>query len=201
MSGDTAPGNAWHKPHYCINTDLYLWHQYQGDNTNDCAAFSIAIVGNALANELRFDGARVAREMEKLTLASSPVPHLALWKIPKYASLPWGISGYLNRQNIPARLNWFASPDHLLRNIQQNRLSIVIIGDLIKGWGHAKVLYGYEPPGSAADQAEHGYYFVDPGYPKEWSRPQHPRGVFWQAENEFKQQWNNLFRFLIEVKG
>jgi hypothetical protein len=207
MSGDSVPGGALLKPHYHISTDLFLWHQYQGDNTNDCAAFSIAIVGNALANSLRFDGYKVAREMEKVTLASAPVPHLSLWKIPRWATLPWGISGYLQSKNIPAKLHWFASAGHLLRNIQENRFTIVIIGDLRKGWGHAKVLYGYEPPAPATpgpgadDQLEQGYYFVDPGYPKEWSRPHHARGVFWQDENEFKPQWNSLFRILIEIKG
>lgn len=106
------------------------------------------------------------------------------------------MSGYLQSKNIPAKLNWFASVDHLLRNIQENRFTIVILGDLLKGWGHAKVLYGHEPTGP---QPERGFYFVDPGYPKEWSRPHQPPGVFWQDENEFKQQWNGLFRILIEI--
>lgn len=205
MSGDSAPENALQIPHYHYQTDLFLWHQYQGESTNDCAAFCIAIVGNAALNRLEFDGAKVARDMERLTIATSPVPHLALRKIPRWATLPWGISGYLQSKGIPARLRWFASPDNLLRNIQDNRFTIVIIGDLLKGWGHAKVLYGYEPPAPATPapgpQPERGYYFVDPGYPKEWSRPRHPRGVFWQEETEFRQQWNSLFRFLVELKA
>jgi hypothetical protein len=196
MSGNSAPADTLQKPQEHYQTDLFLWHQYQGDDTNDCAAFSIAIVGNAFLNRPQFDGFKVAREMEKLTLVTSPLPHLTLRKIPQWASLPWGVSGYLQSQHIPAKLNWFASVDHLLRNIRENRLSIVILGDLLKGWGHAKALYGYEGSGP---KPQHGFYFVDPGYPKEYSRPHQPLGVFWQDENEFKQQWNSLFRILIEI--
>jgi hypothetical protein len=196
MSGNSAPADTLQKPQEHYQTDLFLWHQYQGDDTNDCAAFSIAIVGNAFLNRPQFDGFKVAREMEKLTLVTSPLPHLTLRKIPQWASLPWGVSGYLQSQHIPAKLNWFASVDHLLRNIRENRLSIVILGDLLKGWGHAKALYGYEADGPKPPR---GFYFVDPGYPKEYSRPHQPLGVFWQDENEFKQQWNSLFRILIEI--
>jgi hypothetical protein len=200
MSSGSAPESTLLQPHYHCKTDLSLWHQYQGEDTNDCAAFSIAIVANARLDRPQFEGFTVARQMEKLTVATSPIPHLTLRKIRGSASLPWGISGYLQSQSIPAKLNWFATSEHLLRNIQEDRFTIVILGDLLKGWGHAKVLYGYEPPGSGS-QPQPGYYFVDPGYPKEWSRPRLPRGVFWQDENEFKQQWNSLFRILIELKA
>lgn len=200
MSGDSVPESTLLQPHDHCKTDLPLWHQYQGQDTNDCGAFSIAIVANARLNRPQFEGFTVAREMERLTLARSPIPHPALRKIRGSAALPWGISGYLQSHNLPARLQWFATPEHLLRNIREDRLTIVILGDLLRGWGHAKVLYGYEPPGSGT-QLQPGYYFVDPGYPQEWSRPRLPRGVFWQDEHEFKQQWNSLFRILIELKA
>jgi hypothetical protein len=198
VSGDSVPEDTLQQPHDRCKTDLFLWHQYQGEKTNDCAAFSIAIVGNAFLNRPQLDGFQVAREMEKLTLVPSPLPHLTLRKIPQWATFPWGISGYLQSKSIPAKLYWFASVEQLLRNIQEDRFTIVVLGDLLKGWGHAKVLYGYEPTGP---QPERGFYFVDPGYPKEWSRPHYPRGVFWQDENEFKQQWNSLFRILIEIRA
>jgi hypothetical protein len=196
MSGGTTDNERWQKPYYRTASDFFLWHQYQGENTNDCAAFSVAIVGNAFLNENRFDGGTIAREMEKIVFVTSPLPHFTLRKIPKYATLPWGVSGYLQSKNIPAKLHWFGNVDDLLRNIQDNRLTIVIIGDLLRGWGHAKVLYGFEPAGP---QPEKGFYFVDPGYPKEWSRPQHPQGVFLQGEDEFKREWNNLFRIYIDI--
>jgi len=197
-----------YKPHYHLSIDLFRWHQYQGENTNDCGAFSTAIVGNAILNSLRFDGYMVAREMEKPIFVSGPVPHVTIWKIPNWAALPWGISGYLQSKGISARLQWLGNTGDLLRNIQEDRFTIVIIGEpfshewdkfklKFKGWGHAKVLYGFEPTGP---QPEKGFYFVDPGYPKEWSRPQHPQGVFWQDEAEFKQQWSNMLRVCVEVR-
>lgn len=198
MSTENPSEEQVYKPYYHMETDVFRWHQYQGDNTNDCAAFSVAIVGNALLNSLHFDGAAVAREMEKPFFVGWPVPHIVIHKIPNWATFPWGISGYLQHKNIPARLQWFGDAEDLLRNIQENRLTIVIIGDLLHRWAHAKVLYGFEPTGPLP---ERGFYFVDPGYPKEWSRPRHPQGVFFQEEAEFKQQWNNLFRLYIEIKA
>jgi hypothetical protein len=197
MSGDSSTENSRQKPHYCASTDLFQWHQYQGQDTNDCAAYCIAIAGNALFNRAEFDGAEVAREMERILLVPSPIPHLTLHKIPGWAALPWGVAGYMQSKKIPSRLRWFASVEALIRNLQDNRTTIVILGDLLRGWAHAKVLYGYEPTGPSPQR---GFYFVDPGYPREWSRLYHPQGVFWQDAAEFKQQWNNLFRIAIELR-
>lgn len=192
-----------HKSYYHTSTDLFQWHQYQGDATNDCAAFCIAMVGNAFLNNPQFDGHTVAREMEKPVWVRSPVPHIAIRKLRNWATLPWGISGYLQAKHIPARLRWRGSTEDLLRNIQENRFTIVILGEpfrleglRFRGWAHAKVLYGFEPIGP---QPERGFYFVDPGYPREWSRPQQPRGVFRQDEAEFRQQWGNMLRPYVEV--
>jgi hypothetical protein len=203
MSDDSAPAVHIDKPHDHTSTDLFLWHQYQGDNTNDCAAFSVAIVGNAVLDDPHFDGYTVARDLEKPVFVSRPVPHITIFKLPNWATFPWGISRYLTRKGIPARLRWFGNTDRLLRNIQENRFTIVIIGEPLRhegfnftGWGHAKVLYGFEPTGPAPKK---GFYFVDPGYPKEWSMPRHPQGVFWQDESEFKQQWGNMLRPYVEV--
>jgi len=199
------------KPLYHTTTDLFLWHQYQGDRTNDCAAFSIAIVANAILNRLQFDGSTVALEMEKVVFVSQPLPHLTLRKIPGWASLPWGISGYLKGKGIPARLRWLGSIGDLLRNIQEDRFTIVLIGEPFSheglryaGWAHAKVLYGYEPPtgpeATGAIRPRPGFYFVDPGFEKHMSGLPHlPEGVFWQDEAKFKEQWYNMLRVCIEA--
>ena len=185
MTNDQPNESKLTQPHYHLAADLYRWHQYQGQDTNDCAAYCVAIVANALLGRAQFDGAEVAREME------------AHWqKIPGWATLPWGISACLKSKQIPARLRWLASVEMLLRNLRENRTTIVVLGDLWQRWGHAKVLYGYEPSGPVP---ERGFYFVDPGYPKAWARPSHPPGVFWQDQTLFKQQWNNLLRLCIEI--
>ncbi len=190
-------------PRHHTLTDLFDWHQHQGQDTNDCAAFSIAIVGNAYLNRWQFDGYTIAREMERPQFVSTPVPHFALWKIPRWATLPWGISGYLKHQQIPTRLRWFGRTERLLRNIQENRFTIVIVGEPLRheglaltGWAHAKVLYGYEPSGP---EPARGFYFVDPGFPKAWSRPGMPQGVFVQDEAEFGTQWRNMLGLYVEL--
>jgi hypothetical protein len=187
MPDDPPTESNLPRPHYRAATDLYLWHQYQGQDTNDCAAYCVAIAANALLGRAQFDGAEVAREMEG-----------HLHKIPGWATLPWGISAYLQSKHIPARLCWLTSVDTLLLNLKENRTTIVILGDLLRRWGHAKVLYGYEPSGPVP---ERGFYFVDPGYPREWARPSNPLGVFWQDQAQFKQQWNNLLRISVEIRA
>jgi len=161
------------------------------------------MVGNAFLNDTLFDGHAVAREMEKPVWVRSPLPHIAIRKLHNWATLPWGISGYLKDIHIPARLRWRGKVEDLLRNIQENRFTIVIIGEPFRwegwrfeGWAHAKVLYGFEPTGP---EPQRGFYFVDPGYPREWSRPHYPQGVFVQDEGEFRQQWDNMLRPYVEI--
>jgi hypothetical protein len=203
MSDESSPLTGTYRPQYHTSTDLFRWHQYQGDHTNDCAAFCVAIVGNAVLNRMLFDGYTVARDMENPVFVSGPVPHITISKLPNWATLPWGISGYLKRKGVPSKLRWFGDTGKLLRNIQEDRFTIVIVGDPFRheglsfnGWGHAKVVYGFEPTGP---RPEKGFYFVDPGYPKDWSAPRHPEGVFWQDEAEFRQQWGNMLRLYVEV--
>ena len=203
MSDSSTAEDRAYKPVYRMKTELFRWHQYQGRNTNDCAAFSTAIVANAILNSHRFDGYTIAREMEKLAVVSRPVPHVVIRKIRNWATLPWGVSGYLRSRGIRAKLRWFGHTEDLLRNIREDRPTIVIIGEPLlheglrpTGWGHAKVLYGFEPTGP---EPERGFYFVDPGYPQTESDRQHPPGVFRQDEAEFKQQWRNMLRIYIEV--
>jgi hypothetical protein len=205
MSSELSTEDRGLKPTYHMGIELHRWHQYQGQDTNDCGAFSAAIVSNAILNNHRFDGYAVAREMEKLVIASQPLPHIMIRKIPNWATLPWGISGYLKDKGTPARLKWFGHTEDLLRNIRGDRPTIVLLGEpflhvgwKFAGWAHAKVLYGFEPTGP---RPERGFYFVDPGYPKNWSRPWHPPGVFWQDAAEFQQQWSNMLGLYVEAEA
>lgn len=208
MGNHSTTDERWHKPFYHMPTDVFRWHQYQGKRTNDCAAYCVAMVGNAILNRAQFDGDSVAREMEKLVWVHGPLPHLTIRKFPRWASLPWGVSGYLQSQGIPARLRWMCSMEDLLRNIREDRFTIVLTGGLerepLAAWAHAKVLYGYEPPTGPEVpdliRLRHGFYFVDPGF--EQSQPGLPRlpvGVFWQDEGEFRREWSNLLRVCIEA--
>jgi len=201
---------AWRQPLYCARTELFRWHQFQGQGTNDCAAFCVAIVANAIRQQALYSGSVVAREMERTVWVWKPIPHFAIRKIPHWVSLPWGISGYLQSQGIPARLRWQGQREHLLHNLQEDRTTIVLIGAPFRhqglrytGWAHAKILYGFEPPGvihSLADRPSPGLYFVDPGFEKDTSGlPQLPEGVLWQDETDFMAQWDHMLRIYVEV--
>jgi hypothetical protein len=105
-------------------------------------------------------------------------------------------------------LRWMGTIENLLRNIREDRLTIVLVGALERqppaAWAHAKVLYGYEPPTGPETPSlirpKHGFYFVDPGYEKSHSGlARLPEGVFWQDEQEFRTQWGSLLRICIEA--
>ena len=205
MDGQTSTmtDHGRQSPLFVTTQDLAVWHQFQGFKSNDCAAFSLAIVANAVLQARHLDGQMVARELERLRFIKTPLPHLALWKIPGWITFPWGISGYLRRQGILARCRWLGKIADLQRNLSENRPTVVIVGEPLRrkgiryaGWAHAKVLYGYEPVGP---RPARGLYFVDPGVPATWSQPSLPRGVTFQNEEEFWQQWRNMFRMYVEV--
>jgi hypothetical protein len=211
MNDDSTVTDRIQKPFYHMINDVFRWHQFQGANSNDCGAYSVAIAANAILKQPRFEGSIVTAEMERLTWVSRPLPHPTVFKFHNWASLPWGISGYLQNKGIPARLRWLGQMEDLLRNIREGRITIVIIGDLLAHeglkympWGHAKVLYGYEPPGritlDGSSNLRPGFYFVDPGYERRQSDLSSSlQGVFWQDEAEFKVQWGNLLRIRIET--
>jgi hypothetical protein len=211
MRDDSTGSDRIQKPFYHMTSDVFRWHQFQGNSSNDCGSYSVAIVVNAILNEWRLQGDAVAHEMEKLKWVSRPVPHPVLFKFRNWASLPWGIAGYLREQGIPARWRWLGQIEDLLRNLREERFTIVLIGDLLAHtrreytpWGHAKVLYGYEPPGGAdvanVPPLRPGFYFVDPGFVKGVSDLPAPlEGVFWQDEHEFRTEWGNLLRICIEA--
>jgi len=208
MGNHSTTDDRSQKPFYHMPTDVFAWHQYQGKSTNDCAAYCVATVGNAILNRAQFDGDSVAREMEKLVWVHGPLPHLTIRKFPRWASLPWGVSGYLQSQGIPAKLRWMGNMEDLLRNIREDRFTIVLVAGLGRepraAWAHAKVLYGYEPPTGPEvpnlTRPKHGFYFVDPGFEKGQSGlPRLSEGVFWQDEHEFRREWGNLLRVCIEA--
>lgn len=190
--------------------DLGSWHQYQGSGTNDCGAYCVAMVANALGGLQEFEGSRVARSMERLPWVDKVGAHFALYKVPGWASFPWGISACLRSLGLPARLVWPSSRERLVRGLRDETVNIVIVGDLLcfkgmmyKGWAHAKVLYGYQPPAPTGSTLtpvlRPGWYFVDPAVPPD-SSGELPAGLSWQDEEGFSRQWGNLLRCSIEIR-
>ena len=182
-----------------LRTPVYRYHQHQGQ-TKDCGPTSLAIAANALLGEERFQGPRVAQEMNDPAFEVRPFPHFVVRRIRNWATFPWGIVQYLQQHDIPARWSPRGTVDTLRRNLLADRLTIVMLGELLHwenrryaAWGHAKVLFGYTPG--------QGFLFVDPAYER---RPDAPDswehyGLSWQEEGEFLQQWRGLFRIYVEV--
>ncbi|MFO7943523.1 MAG: hypothetical protein R6U51_04395 [Anaerolineales bacterium] len=50
---------------YRMSLPLCEYHQYQGENTNDCGPTSLAIATNALLDEERFQKDQVTQEMNQ----------------------------------------------------------------------------------------------------------------------------------------
>lgn len=183
---------------YRLRKPVYRHHQYQA-LTNDCGPTSLAIAANALLGCEELSGAMVAQEMNRLGLAWRAFPYLAPSRIPGWATFPWGIVHHLRRQGISARWRLFGTVDGLRRNLIDDRITIVTIGEPLRwngteyqGWAHVKVVFGYVPG--------RGFLFVDPAV----DRSDNPtrleyHGLSWQPEDEFKRQWRNLLRIYVEV--
>lgn len=182
-----------------LRTPVFHYHQYQG-RTDDCGPTSLAIAANALLGEERFQGPVVAQEMNAPAFEVRPFPHFVVRRIHNWATFPWGIVHYLREHDIPARWSMMGTLNKLRRNLLDDRITIVILGEpwrwkkwCYKGWSHAKVLFGYAPG--------QGFLFVDPAHQR---RPNNPdtwaqHGLFWQEEQEFLRQWRNVLRIRIEV--
>lgn len=181
-----------------LRTPVYRYHQFQGP-TNDCGPTSLAIAANALAGVGELEGAVMAREMDRIGLAWRAFPYLALSRIPGWATFPWGIVHHLRRRGVRARWGPFGTVNRLLRNLDEDRITIVAVGEPFRwergkhrGWAHLKVVYGYG--------TGRGFWFVDPAVRPAGSVDALAcHGLSWQAEMEFLRQWANVLRVYIEV--
>ena len=171
---------AWAKrmPH-----PLPDWHQWQG-RTNDCGPFSAAIVTNALLDAHAVDGALMAESM-----TGRAIPE----RIPNWATFPWGVVRALRRMAVRARWRVGASPSRLVRNLDEGRTTIVIVGEPLRfagwryqGWAHYKVLYAWDPV--------RGWAFVDPA-------ARQSTVYTYQDAETFRRQWTSMGRQLVEILG
>ncbi len=181
-----------------LRKPVYLHHQYQA-LTNDCGPTSLAIAANAFHGRDELTGPVVADDMDRLGLAWRAFPYLVPSRIPGWATFPWGIVHHLRKRGVPARWRPFGTVDRLRRNLLDDRITIVTIGEPLRwdrgkyrGWAHVKVVFGH--------MLGRGFLFVDPAVRRSDSpsRLEH-YGLSWQREDEFLQQWRNLLRVYVEV--
>ena len=174
--------------------DLPLSSQYQG-TSNDCAPYCVAMALNAYKGTDKFRGEEVAAQMNLMALLPATpgnellplLPRLP-GRVPGWATFPWGMVDYLRAQGVPAGWHPFATEEELLRNIGQNQLTIIIVGDIggkSGTWAHAMIVWRY-------DATTRTYYFVDPAAKGGELYPL-PRG-------EFLEQWSTWWNILVELK-
>ncbi|MEA3375915.1 MAG: hypothetical protein U9R72_06930 [Chloroflexota bacterium] len=181
-----------------LRKPVYRYHLYQGA-TNDCGPASLVIAANALSEHEDLKGAMVAGEMNRLGLAWRAFPYVMPSRIPNWATFPWGIVHGLRERGIRARWRPFGTLERLRRNLLEDQITIVMVGEPLhweggryRGWAHAKVVFGH--------LAGRGFLFVDPAI----RRAGNPNrleyhGLAWQREDEFLDQWRNLLRVYVEV--
>lgn len=181
-----------------LRKPIYRYYQYQA-LTNDCGPTTLAIAANTLRGREELQGPTVARDMNLFGLAWRAFPYVAPSRIPGWATFPWGLVHHLRKRGIRARWQPFGSLNRLRRNLLDDTITVVIIGEPLRwekrsyrGWAHYKVLFGYE--------AGRGLLFVDPAV----RRSQDPKriehhGLSWQGEAEFLRQWANMLRLYVEV--
>jgi hypothetical protein len=168
---------------------LPKWHSFQG-SMKDCGPYAVATVANALYDTKVVDPKSLARDLEGPPAVRGM---LLPARFAGWATMPWGVVGALRQLGLHARWRVMASTERLLRNLDENRATIVVIGEPLDfrkgkyaGWSHYLSLYGWDP--------EEGWSFVDSSAPK--------RRVFssW-ADAEFRDLWTRMGRQVIEVWG
>jgi hypothetical protein len=159
------------------------YHVCQRDS-NDCGPYCVAMVTNTL-----YEGPFVNAEALSEELNRRGFPE----RIPDWATLPWGVVASLRRLGLRARWRVGASLQRLFTNLQQDRITIVMIGEPLyfegrkwSGWSHYKILDTWDP------ERERNLGFVDPS-------TSNATGMTWQSLDEFRQQWAWMGKQMIEV--
>ncbi len=170
------------------NLNLAHYHIDQG-SSNDCGPHVVTMVVNFWHGRAVLDASVAARAMNHPRLQAG-WPPLTVFRIPNWATFPWGIVVLLREHDIPARWRLFASEDHIFRALSENRIVMPIFGEPLRvrnkrldGWGHIAILSGWD--------AEMGaFQFVDSSKP--FAPSTRPR-------DEFLRLWRNMGRILVET--
>jgi len=114
-------------------------------------------------------------------------------RIPDWATLPWGVVASLRRLGLRARWRLGGALRRLFTNLQQDRITIVMIGEPLyfegrtwRGWSHYKILDAWDP------ERKLNLGFVDPA-------TANATGMTWQSLDAFRRQWAWMGKQMIEV--
>ena len=159
-------------------TQLQASHQYQG-KTNHCGPYCAAITAKALG-AAEADGLKFAALLNPVRWKGIlPIPQ----RIPQSATLPWGTTHLLQLLKLNTRWTPFAKEDDLLKNLQNEVIQIVIIGEWRPIWAHYMILAAYD--------AVQGFGFIDPACIDS--------KIHWYKPAEFLKLWRRYGKNLICV--
>lgn len=153
-------------------------HEFQ-ESKNDCGPFCAAIVLNALSTNT-ISGSALSNHFNRITWKGI-FPHI--YRIPNWATFPWGIASWLRNSGINARWKTQVTTEYLKSKLNDT-IFIVTIGSLWPLWAHYKIL--------VAIDANLGWGFVDPATPSS--------STSWQANRSFVSQWSRFGHMVIEIK-
>ena len=158
--------------------ELQKNHQYQG-SSNDCGPYCAAMTLGAV-KEKSINGGQLAQEMNKLSWHGIlPV----MRRIPNWATLPSGVRGLLRDEGLPARWKIFQDVYSLYDSLQEDCITIVIVGELRPLWAHYKILAAYD--------GGRGWGFVNSAYSD--------ANLQWDTHALFFRQWSNFGRQVVRI--
>jgi hypothetical protein len=169
-----------------LKSPVPKWHVNQGDS-NDCGPFCVTMLVNGIRDANIVNPVQLAREMEA---GSGERRYLLPQRIKGWATFPWGVVNALRRMGLQARWRAGASLERLQQNVDEDRPTVVVIGQPLAykdgkyvGWSHYKIVYAYD---------DDEWAFVDPAA---------KTGVVYsyQDTGSFKKQWTAMGRLIIEA--
>lgn len=164
--------------HSPLEAQLLASHQFQG-NRNDCGAFTLAIVINALkGTQLR--GEDLSTELNQPAWWG-PLPIIR--RIPNWAIFPWGMVDVFKSYKLPAHWRLFGRRDDLLTGLAEGKILMPITGSWSPLWAHVMTLVAWDPG--------QGWGFVN-------TQTAEIR-IDWLLDHQFLQQWRNMVQIVVEI--
>jgi hypothetical protein len=159
--------------------DLIHSHQYQG-KTNDCGPFSASIIVSALKKQILL-GKSLSKYFDDYPVQ---LRFPFIYRIPGWATFPWGIAAALKQYGIKSKWNVLMSTKDLKSSLLSYNIIIVLTGSWTPLSGHYRILAAYD--------ADKGWGFVDPAVQE--------NVITWQNDTDFQKAWKAMGRSVITIK-
>jgi hypothetical protein len=158
--------------------DLISFHQYQG-KTNNCGPYSASIIVSALKKQILL-GKSLSKYFDDYPVQ---LRFPFIFRIPGWATFPWGIAAALKQYGIKSKWNLLVSTKDLISALSQ-KIVIVLTGSWFPLSGHYRILVAYD--------TDKGWGFVDPAVQE--------NVISWQNDADFQTAWKAMGRSVITIK-